>query len=133
MPRGRPKTKPESEELVRYAGETSINHVAGDNYCIIYAGERKWYNWVLKMLKEHPDEIEVIKHYDTGFRSIEVKMPYRVMDYIKWPIKTERTEEFKQQSRENLAKVREARKFKKLEEQESEEYTDSEKDLEQEE
>lgn len=125
MPRGRkPKnqvavdstienTEIETKEIIRYAGETSINHIQNDDYCIIYAGERKWYNWVLQMLEEHPDEIEVLHHYDKEERSIEVKMPYAVMGYLRWPSKRNFTEEQKEAARKRLTKAREVKKESK--------------------
>lgn len=101
----------ESKEIIRYAGETSINHVSGKDFCIFYAGERKWYNWVLQMLKEHPDEITIIKHYEKQDKSIEVKIPYAIMGYLRWPTKRTMTDEQREAARDRMKKAREARKI----------------------
>ncbi len=124
MPRGRkPKNQvvvdsnnievEETKELNRYGSEVCINHYVGEDYCTIYAGERKWYNLVLKMVEEHPNEVKVIFHITEGEKAIEAQVPYECMCYFRWPTKRTMTDEQREEARERMKKAQAARKSKK--------------------
>lgn len=115
MPRGRkPKIveDTEAQELVKYAGETSIDHIRDENFCTFYAGERWSFKLAKEMLKDHPDEVEVVFE-DTEYKSIEIRIPFKCMQYIKWPTKRELTDEQREAAKERMKKAQAARKAKK--------------------
>lgn len=99
----------ETKEVVRYAGETSINHIYSEETCILYGGERWSYNLAKEMLKQHPDEVELLME-DTVDRSIEIRIPFKCMKYIKWPTTRNMSEEARNAAKERMSKAREARK-----------------------
>lgn len=39
--------------------ETSIDHVAGENYATLFTSERKWINYIYKLKESHPDEVDI--------------------------------------------------------------------------
>lgn len=121
MPRGRkPKnqvvvdstvenTEVETKEIVRFAGETCINHLRGDDTCIFYAGESWSYNLAKEMLEQHLDEVELLME-DKVDKSLEIRIPFKCMQYIKWPSKRTLTDEQREAAKDRLAKAREAKK-----------------------
>lgn len=102
----------ETKEVVRYAGETSINHIYSEETCILYGGERWSYNLAKEMLREHPDEVRVVFE-DKVDTSIEIEIPFKCMQYIKWPTKRNMTDEQREAAKERMKKAQAARKAKK--------------------
>ena len=39
--------------------ETSIDHVAGEDYATLFTSERKWINYIYKLKESHPDEVDI--------------------------------------------------------------------------
>lgn len=53
--------------------ETSIDHVSGEDYAILFTSERKWINYVYKLKESHPDEVDIRHVNDDG--SLIVHIP----------------------------------------------------------
>lgn len=87
-------------------GETSIEHVQGENFATLYANEPWSYKLALKMVKEHPEKA-IVKYHWPEEKCIQIQVPAQVIKYIKWPTKREISEETRQKLRENVAKARE--------------------------
>lgn len=90
--------------------ETSIEHIAGEDYCLFYANEIWSRNLAKKMYEEHPDEVKDFKEWEDG--AIQCKIPFKCMQYIKWPIKKEVSDEVKEKRMEALKRAREAKEKK---------------------
>lgn len=115
MPRGRkPKIVDDTEvqELTKFAGETAIDHVRGEDFCTFYAAEQWSFNLAKEMLRDHPDEVEVVFE-ETEYKAIEIRIPFKCMQYIKWPTKRTMTDEQKEAARERVKKAQDARRKKK--------------------
>lgn len=115
MPRGRkPKVVEDAEiqELTKFAGETAVDHVRGEDFCTFYAGEQWSFNLAKEMLKDHPDEVEIVFE-ETEYKSIEIRIPFKCMQYIKWPTKRNMTDEQREAVRERARELGKSRKGKK--------------------
>lgn len=123
MPRGRkPKNQTvntvndieteESKEVSKFPGETALNHLRGADTCLFYAGEAWSFNLAKEMLREHPDEVRVVFE-DKVDTSIEIEIPFKCMQYIKWPTKRNMTDEQREAAKERMKKAQAARKTKK--------------------
>lgn len=86
-------------------GETAIDHIAGEDFCTFYANERWSRNLAIQMYKEHPDEVKDFREYEDG--GISCKIPFKCMQYIRWPTKREMSEEQKEALRQRMSKTRE--------------------------
>lgn len=84
--------------------ETSIERIQGDDYCIVYTGERKFVNQLIELQEKYPNEIQ-LKDYEDGF--IGAKVPYDWFRFIKPPTKRKYTEEQRKTMSERMKKVRE--------------------------
>ena len=84
--------------------ETAIERVQGDDYCLVYTGERKFINQLLEFQQEYPNEIQ-LKDYGDGYLSAHV--PYNWFRFIKPPTKRNMTEEQRQAASERMKKARE--------------------------
>lgn len=89
--------------------ETSIERVSGDDYCLVYTGERKFINQLNKLAQNYP-EVEILTINEDG--SMVAHAPYSWLKFIKPPAKREYTNEQKQAMAERMAKARESRKEK---------------------
>ena len=90
--------------------ETAIDHITGEDYCTFYANEVWSRNLAKQMYKDHPDEIKDYKEWEDG--SIECKIPFKCMKYIRWPIKRNTSPEVVAKRVEAMKKARENRKTK---------------------
>lgn len=54
--------------------ETSIDRVQGDNFCIVFTGEKKFINQLKEFSKLYPNDVKI--QYENNDGSIEVKVPY---------------------------------------------------------
>lgn len=86
--------------------ETSIERIQGDDYCIVYTGERKFVNQLIELQEKYPNEIQ-LKDYEDGF--IEAKVPYDWFRFIKPPTKRNYTEEQRKAMSERMKKARESK------------------------
>lgn len=92
--------------------ETNIEHIAGEDFCTVYAYEVWSQNAVRKMVEEHPECCTIIKEYEDG--GITARIPEKCIHYsFRFPTKREMSEEQKAASAERLAKARESKKKNK--------------------
>lgn len=85
--------------------ETSIDRVQGDNYCIVFTGEKKFINQLKEFSKLYPNDVKI--QYENNDGSIEVKVPYNWFRFIKPPTKRNYTEEQRKAMSERMKRVRE--------------------------
>lgn len=85
--------------------ETSINRVQGDNYCIVFTGEKKFINQLKEFSKLYPNDVKI--QYENNDGSIEVKVPYNWFRFIKPPTKRNYTEEQRKAMSERMKRARE--------------------------
>lgn len=88
--------------------ETSIDRVQGDNYCIVFTGEKKFINQLKEFSKLYPNDVKI--QYENNDGSIEVKVPYNWFRFIKPPTKRNYTEEQRKAMGERMKKARENKK-----------------------
>ena len=85
--------------------ETSIDRVQGDNFCIVFTGEKKFINQLKEFSKLYPNDVKI--QYENNDGSIEVKVPYNWFRFIKPPTKRNYTEEQRKAMSERMKKARE--------------------------
>lgn len=85
--------------------ETSIDRVQGDNYCIVFTGEKKFINQLKEFSKLYPNDVKI--QYENNDDSIEVKVPYNWFRFIKPPTKRNYTEEQRKAMSERMKRARE--------------------------
>ena len=85
--------------------ETSIDRVQGDNYCIVFTGEKKFINQLKEFSKLYPNDVKI--QYENNDGSIEVKVPYNWFRFIKPPTKRNYTEEQRKVMSERMKRARE--------------------------
>nr|DAI11321.1 MAG TPA: hypothetical protein [Caudoviricetes sp.] len=85
--------------------ETSIDRVQGDNYCIVFTGEKKFINQLKEFSKLYPNDVKI--QYENNDGSIEVKVPYNWFRFIKPPTKRSYTEEQRKAMSERMKRARE--------------------------
>lgn len=85
--------------------ETSIDRVQGDNYCIVFTGEKKFINQLKEFSKLYPNDVKI--QYENNDGSIEVKVPYNWFRFIKPPTKRNYTEEQRKAMSERMKMARE--------------------------
>ena len=85
--------------------ETSIDRVQGDNYCIVFTGEKKFINQLKEFSKLYPNDVKI--QYENNDGSIEVKVPYNWFRFIKPPTKRNYTEEQRRAMSETMKRARE--------------------------
>ncbi len=85
--------------------ETSIDRVQGDNYCIVFTGEKKFINQLKEFSKLYPNDVKI--QYENNDGSIEVKVPYNWFRFIKPPTKRNYTEEQRKAMSERMKRARE--------------------------
>ena len=90
--------------------ETSIERVQGDDYCLIYTGERKFINQLSELATQY-EEVEIKAVNEDG--SILAHVPYDWFRFIKPPTKRNYTEEQRQAMSERMKNARQNRKNKK--------------------
>lgn len=83
--------------------ETSIERVQGDDYCLIYTGERKFINQLNELSKSYP-EVDIRHINEDG--SIVARVPYSWFRFVKPPSKRNFTEEQRKVMSERMKKVR---------------------------
>lgn len=84
--------------------ETSIERVQGDDYCLVYTGERKFINQ-LNELAQNYSEVDIRHINEDG--SMVVRVPYNWFRFVKPPTKRNYTEEQRQAMSERMKKARE--------------------------
>ena len=84
--------------------ETSIERVQGDDYCLVYTGERKFINQ-LNELAQNYSEVDI--RYINKDGSMLVRVPYDWFRFIKPPVKRNYTEEQRKDMGERMKKARE--------------------------
>lgn len=85
--------------------ETSIDRVQGDNFCIVFTGEKKFINQLKEFSKLYPNDVKI--QYENNDGSIEVKVPYNWFRFIKLPTKRNYTEDQRKAMSERMKKARE--------------------------
>lgn len=90
--------------------ETTIERIQGDDYCLVYTGERKFVNQLLEFQQEYPNEIQ-LKDYGDGFVSAYV--PYEWFRFVKPKTKRNYTNEQREAMSERMKKARENKKENK--------------------
>ena len=86
--------------------ETSIERVQGDNYCLVYTGERKFITQLNELAKEY-SEVEIRHINEDG--SIVAHVPYNWFRFVKPPMKRNYTEEQRQAMSERMRMARESK------------------------
>lgn len=86
--------------------ETSIERVQGDDYCLVYTGERKFINQLNELAQNYP-EVDIRCVNEDG--SMVARVPYNWFRFIKAPTKRNYTEEQRKAMGERMKKAREAR------------------------
>ena len=86
--------------------ETSIERVQGDNYCLVYTGERKFITQLNELAKEY-SEVEIRHINEDG--SIVAHVPYSWFRFVKPPMKRNYTEEQRQAMSERMRIARESK------------------------
>lgn len=84
--------------------ETSIERVQGDDYCLVYTGERKFINQLNELAKNY-SEVDIRYINEDG--SMLARVPYDWFRFIKPPTKRNYTEEQRKAMGERIKKVRE--------------------------
>lgn len=87
--------------------ETSVERVVGDDYCLVYTGERKFINQLNELAKNYP-EVDIRCVNEDG--SMIVRVPYNWFRFVKPPTKRNYTEEQRQAMSERMKKARENKK-----------------------
>lgn len=82
--------------------ETCITHCSGEEFLIFYSSEIWGKNLCKKILEEHDDCVLMFEDE----WSIQIKMPWEGIKYIKYPMKRTLTEEQRQNARNRLAEGR---------------------------
>lgn len=85
--------------------EISIDRVQGDNFCIVFTGEKKFINQLKEFSKLYPNDVKI--QYENNDGSIEVKVPYNWFRFIKPPTKRNYTEDQRKAMSERMKKARE--------------------------
>ena len=85
--------------------ETSIDRVQGDNFCIVFTGEKKFINQLKEFSKLYPNDVKI--QYENNDSSIEVKVPYNWFRFIKPPTKRNYTEDQRKAMSERMKRARE--------------------------
>ena len=83
--------------------ETSVERVVGDDYCLIYTGERKFINQLNELSKSYP---EVNIRYINEDGSIVAHVPFSWFRFVKPQSKRNYTEEQRKAMSERMKKVR---------------------------
>lgn len=87
--------------------ETSIDRVQGDNFCIVFTGEKKFINQLKEFSKLYPNDVKI--QYENNDGSIEVKVPYNWFRFIKPPTKRNYTEEQRKAMSKRMKRARESK------------------------
>ena len=83
--------------------ETSIERVQGDNYCLVYTGERKFISQLNELAKEY-SEVDIRHINEDG--SVVVRVPYDWFRFVKPPTKRNYTEEQRKAMGERMKRAR---------------------------
>lgn len=84
--------------------ETSIERVVGDDYCLVYTGERKFINQLNELAKNYP---EVDIHHINEDGSTVAHVPFSWFRFVKPPTKRTITEEQRQALVDRMKKMKE--------------------------
>ena len=84
--------------------ETSVERVQGDDYCLVYTGERKFINRLNEFAKNYP-EVDIRHINEDG--SMVVRVPSNWFRFVKPPTKRNYTEEQRKSMSERMKKARE--------------------------
>ena len=88
--------------------ETAIHRTQGDNYCVIYTGERKFINKLKSLSVKYPNEVTI--EYINSDGSMVAQAPYNWFKFVA-PIKQRNyTEEQRKAMGERMKKAREKNK-----------------------
>lgn len=87
--------------------ETAIERVAGDDYCLVYTGERKFINQLNELAKSYP-EVDIRHINEDG--SIVAHVPFSWFRFIKPPTKRNYTDEQRKDMGKRMKKARENKK-----------------------
>ena len=86
--------------------ETSVERVIGDDYCLVYTGERKFINQLNKLAQNYP-EVDIRCVNEDG--SMVVRVPFSWFRFVKPPTKRNYTEEQHKAMKERMKKARESK------------------------
>ena len=84
--------------------ETSIERVQGDDYCLVYTGERKFINQLNELAQSYP-EVDIRHINEDG--SIVAHVPFSWFRFVKPPTKRTYTPEQLEAMKERMKKARE--------------------------
>lgn len=84
--------------------ETSVERVVGDDYCLVYTGERKFINQLNELAQNYP-EVDIRHINEDG--SIVARVPFSWFRFVKPPTKRNYTEEQRKAMGERMKKARE--------------------------
>lgn len=87
--------------------ETSIERVQGDDYCLVYTGERKFINQLNELAQSYP-EVDIRHINEDG--SMVVRVPSNWFRFVKPPTKRNYTEEQRKAMSERMKKARESKR-----------------------
>lgn len=84
--------------------ETSVERVVGDDYCLVYTGERKFIKQLNELAKSYP-EVDIRCVNEDG--SMVARVPFSWFRFVKPPSKRNFTDEQRQAMSERMKKARE--------------------------
>ena len=76
------------------SSETCFEHIGGSDICSVTASEQWSVNMINKMKAEHPDDVKIMHTNPDG--SMVAHVPFRCMQYFRFPNKRDMTEEQRQ-------------------------------------
>lgn len=91
--------------------ETNINHLSGDECCVIESNERFWVDKVYELEKKYPDEVVITREPEDDWGFIRAYIPYKAMKKVNISHR-EMSDEQKEAAKERMSKARSARKSK---------------------
>ena len=86
--------------------ETCFSYTAEDEHAFFSSSETKWINKILKLQREHPDEVKVIYHPDDNQGMLYAHIPKKFLK-ISPPRQMNYTDEQKAAMAERLTAARE--------------------------
>lgn len=91
-------------KVIKEMIETSIERVSGDDYCLVYTGERKFINQLNELAQTYP-EVDIRHINEDG--SMVVRVPSNWFRFVKPPTKRNYTDEQRKAMSERMKKARE--------------------------
>lgn len=87
--------------------ETSVERVQGDDYCLVYTGERKFINQLNELAKNYP-EVDIRHINEDG--SIVAHVPFSWFRFVKPPRNVSMTDEQREAAKQRMLKAREQKR-----------------------